>query len=120
MVFTGSYSPQVLAPHLRAETTELIVVGGGVRWVPEQLCVAGSAGCFFVEGGLGLTWDTSGDEPGHGAPNGELTVTLGFGYRHDLGSNFHLGARIDAAYLESNYTSSLGWIIPQGLLGMHF
>ena len=115
-----SLSPQTLEAHLDEASTTLLQGFGGLRYVPGVTCMAGGAGCAFLELSLGLTWETAEDQGAHGSPKGELTLNLGAGYRFNLGRHLHLGGRIDLGYLEESRSREIGWFIPALFAGVSF
>jgi hypothetical protein len=107
-----SYSPQLLDPEYTPEdfrSTSLLVVYGGLRYVPAATCTPDGTGCMFVELRLGLDFESAEPRAAHRGPKGDLVFLPGIGYRFRLGSSFQLGVRADISYTQE-YTYDLGWV----------
>ncbi|MCG8556349.1 MAG: hypothetical protein MJD61_13820 [Proteobacteria bacterium] len=119
-VFVGGglqYSAQRLERHLQATHTTMLLGYGFARYSPTGWCNASGRGCFFMQLGLGLTFETAPHEPEeHHAPKAELTVLFGAGYRYQLARSLTIGARIDTTYLEEDAQRQIGWLSPSVLV----
>jgi hypothetical protein len=98
-------------------STTMLLGYAGVRYLPSALCIGDGLGCPFVELRFGLLFENADERAHPNAPNAELTVLPGIGYRFSVGQVFQLGARADLSWTEEDYSRELGWLSVTGFIG---
>jgi hypothetical protein len=114
-------SPQKLDPEWVRDkdrrSTTMFLGYAGVRYLPSMLCIGDGLGCPFIELRFGISFENA-DERAHDGQDPEWTVLPGIGYRFSFGNVFQLGARVDVAWSEEEYSRDLGWLTVTGFLGI--
>jgi len=117
-----NFSPQELDPDVVRNPdrrgSNMLLGYAGLRYLPAPLCIGDGIGCPFVELRIGVLFEDADERVHSNAPDGELTVQPGIGYRFSFGRVFQLGARADVSWTEEARSREIGWLSVTGFAGV--